>query len=156
MGMVFLTDNRCLEEGAEEFIVKPVKLSDVKRLKDYIMKGDGEKIGGEENRKRKREDIYDHSSLPLPSPSPTCNLSRSTQPTPLPSSPYCPSKRPRLRNRDWLPLRIIYFDRPPPYCILVWVENHSFCIFPFEFYTGIHLHMETWKMRKKVGLRWKA
>ncbi|KAK9107935.1 hypothetical protein Syun_023946 [Stephania yunnanensis] len=30
--------NRCLEEGAEDFIVKPVKLSDVKRLKDYIMK----------------------------------------------------------------------------------------------------------------------
>ncbi|PIA62297.1 hypothetical protein AQUCO_00200355v1 [Aquilegia coerulea] len=30
--------NRCLEEGAEEFIVKPVKLSDVKRLKDYIMR----------------------------------------------------------------------------------------------------------------------
>ncbi|KAF5200165.1 Two-component response regulator arr5, partial [Thalictrum thalictroides] len=30
--------NRCLEEGAEEFIVKPVKLSDVKRLKDFIMR----------------------------------------------------------------------------------------------------------------------
>ncbi|XP_043710585.1 two-component response regulator ARR5-like [Telopea speciosissima] len=28
--------DRCLEEGAEEFIVKPVKLSDVKRLKDRI------------------------------------------------------------------------------------------------------------------------
>ncbi|KAI4314262.1 hypothetical protein L6164_027189 [Bauhinia variegata] len=29
--------DRCLEEGAEDFIVKPVKLSDVKRLKDYYM-----------------------------------------------------------------------------------------------------------------------
>ncbi|XP_057815545.2 two-component response regulator ARR17 [Cryptomeria japonica] len=31
--------DRCLEEGAEEFILKPVKLSDVKRLKDHIVKG---------------------------------------------------------------------------------------------------------------------
>eukprot|EP00252_Welwitschia_mirabilis_P015302 TRINITY_DN3360_c0_g2_i1.p1 TRINITY_DN3360_c0_g2~~TRINITY_DN3360_c0_g2_i1.p1 ORF type:complete len:145 (+),score=29.52 TRINITY_DN3360_c0_g2_i1:30-437(+) len=30
--------NRCLEEGAEEFILKPVKLSDVKRLKGHIVK----------------------------------------------------------------------------------------------------------------------
>ncbi|KAF2325370.1 hypothetical protein GH714_027195 [Hevea brasiliensis] len=28
--------DRCLEEGAEDFIVKPVKLSDVKRLRDYM------------------------------------------------------------------------------------------------------------------------
>lgn len=28
--------NRCLEEGAKDFIVKPVKLSDVKRLMDYM------------------------------------------------------------------------------------------------------------------------
>ncbi|KAK6920774.1 Signal transduction response regulator, receiver domain [Dillenia turbinata] len=32
--------DRCLEEGAEEFIVKPVKLSDVKRLKNILTKGD--------------------------------------------------------------------------------------------------------------------
>ncbi|XP_052734590.1 two-component response regulator ARR5 isoform X2 [Vigna angularis] len=31
--------DRCLEEGAEEFLLKPVKLSDVRRLKDFIMKG---------------------------------------------------------------------------------------------------------------------
>ncbi|KAH9331190.1 hypothetical protein KI387_003298 [Taxus chinensis] len=31
--------DRCLEEGAEEFILKPVKLSDVKRLKGHIVKG---------------------------------------------------------------------------------------------------------------------
>ncbi|KAK9117010.1 hypothetical protein Sjap_015957 [Stephania japonica] len=40
--------NRCLEEGAEDFIVKPVKLSDVKRLKDYIMRE--ELVTAEENR----------------------------------------------------------------------------------------------------------
>ncbi|KAL1317323.1 hypothetical protein HN51_069395 [Arachis hypogaea] len=28
--------DRCLEEGAKDFIVKPVKLSDVKRLKNYM------------------------------------------------------------------------------------------------------------------------
>ncbi|KAJ8773702.1 hypothetical protein K2173_006352 [Erythroxylum novogranatense] len=28
--------DRCLEEGAEDFIVKPVKLSDVKRIRDYM------------------------------------------------------------------------------------------------------------------------
>ncbi|KAK8563997.1 hypothetical protein V6N13_005785 [Hibiscus sabdariffa] len=28
--------DRCLEEGAEDFIVKPVKLSDVKRIIDYM------------------------------------------------------------------------------------------------------------------------
>ncbi|KAG0477132.1 hypothetical protein HPP92_013522 [Vanilla planifolia] len=31
--------NRCLEEGAEEFLLKPVKLSDVNRLKPHILKG---------------------------------------------------------------------------------------------------------------------
>ncbi|KAG4942849.1 hypothetical protein JHK84_046937 [Glycine max] len=39
--------DRCLEEGAEDFLLKPVKLSDVRRLKDFIMKGkvkEGEKI----------------------------------------------------------------------------------------------------------------
>ncbi|KAK4790002.1 hypothetical protein SAY86_017306 [Trapa natans] len=30
--------NRCLEEGAEEFFLKPVRLSDVHRLKPHIMK----------------------------------------------------------------------------------------------------------------------
>ncbi|VVB17810.1 unnamed protein product [Arabis nemorensis] len=29
---------RCLEEGAEDFLLKPVKLSDVRRLRDSLMK----------------------------------------------------------------------------------------------------------------------
>ncbi|KAI3952179.1 hypothetical protein MKW98_005874 [Papaver atlanticum] len=33
---------RCLEEGAEEFIVKPVKLSDVKRLKNNLTTRDSD------------------------------------------------------------------------------------------------------------------
>ncbi|KAH7667127.1 two-component response regulator ARR-A family protein [Dioscorea alata] len=31
--------NRCLEEGAEEFFLKPVQLSDMKRLRPHILKG---------------------------------------------------------------------------------------------------------------------
>ncbi|KAG8379075.1 hypothetical protein BUALT_Bualt07G0050500 [Buddleja alternifolia] len=38
--------DRCLEEGAKDFLVKPVKLSDVKRLRDFV-------LGGEENIERK-------------------------------------------------------------------------------------------------------
>lgn len=59
---------RCLEEGAEEFIVKPVKLSDVKRLKDFIMRGEGEEKGKTKIQKRKMEDddIFSFSSQ-LPS-----------------------------------------------------------------------------------------
>ncbi|EPS61460.1 hypothetical protein M569_13338, partial [Genlisea aurea] len=34
--------NRCLEEGAEEFLLKPVRLSDVKKLKPHIMKSKNE------------------------------------------------------------------------------------------------------------------
>ncbi|KAK9932464.1 hypothetical protein M0R45_019702 [Rubus argutus] len=30
--------DRCLEEGAKDFILKPVKLSDIKKLKDYMKK----------------------------------------------------------------------------------------------------------------------
>ena len=45
--------DRCLEEGAEDFLLKPVKLSDVRRLKDFIMKGkvkEGEKISNKRMR----------------------------------------------------------------------------------------------------------
>ncbi|KAG9456745.1 hypothetical protein H6P81_001253 [Aristolochia fimbriata] len=39
--------DRCLEEGAEDFLLKPVKLSDVKRLESYLNKGvkEEEEIG---------------------------------------------------------------------------------------------------------------
>ncbi|RYR08464.1 hypothetical protein Ahy_B05g076162 isoform C [Arachis hypogaea] len=43
----------CLEEGAEEFLLKPVKLSDVKRVTDFIMRGEGMK-GGKRSQKRRR------------------------------------------------------------------------------------------------------
>ncbi|KAL2482562.1 Two-component response regulator ARR5 [Forsythia ovata] len=54
--------DRCLEEGAEDFLVKPVKLSDVKRLRDVILRGDenDEKKGSQ---KRKLNDLLPTSSL---------------------------------------------------------------------------------------------
>ncbi|KAL2534969.1 Two-component response regulator ARR9 [Abeliophyllum distichum] len=36
--------NRCLEEGAEEFFLKPVRLSDVNKLKPHLMKGKKQEI----------------------------------------------------------------------------------------------------------------
>lgn len=33
------TAHRCLEGGAEEFFLKPVQLSDLKRLRPHILKG---------------------------------------------------------------------------------------------------------------------
>ena len=36
--VIIILSFRCLEEGAEDFLLKPVKLSDVKRLRDSLMK----------------------------------------------------------------------------------------------------------------------
>ncbi|KAI9086410.1 hypothetical protein K1719_031494 [Acacia pycnantha] len=60
--------HRCLEEGAEEFLLKPVKLSDVKRLTDFIMKGETK---GKEKRLTKEGDlmikVHLHLHCPYPS-----------------------------------------------------------------------------------------
>ncbi|KAL3501258.1 hypothetical protein ACH5RR_035707 [Cinchona calisaya] len=86
--------DRCLEEGAEDFIVKPVKLSDVKRLKNYMFGEDG--IGRQERGmcKRKLQETSDDVSLsPSLSPSPSASSNLSSTPSPpapstsLPSSP---------------------------------------------------------------------
>ncbi|XP_057420861.1 two-component response regulator ARR5 isoform X2 [Lotus japonicus] len=47
--------DRCLEEGAEDFLLKPVKLSDVRRLRDFIMSGEVKK-GEKRSHKRNRSD----------------------------------------------------------------------------------------------------
>ncbi|XP_061369627.1 two-component response regulator ARR6-like isoform X2 [Gastrolobium bilobum] len=52
----------CLEEGAEEFLLKPVKLSDVKRLTNFIMRGEGKK-GEKKCQKRSRSDDCSSPSL---------------------------------------------------------------------------------------------
>ncbi|KAL8121174.1 two-component response regulator ARR5-like [Apium graveolens] len=77
--------DRCLEEGAEDFIVKPVKLSDVKRLKDYMF-GDEK----QETNKRKLSEMSSESDITEPdysaSPSPPTSISESSAES-LSSSP---------------------------------------------------------------------
>ncbi|OIV94536.1 hypothetical protein TanjilG_25598 [Lupinus angustifolius] len=77
--------DRCLEEGAEDFIVKPVKLSDVKRLKGYMTTRDvkvgSQGHGGDDDRggvginKRKVSATLDVTSSPSSILSPILSLS---------------------------------------------------------------------------------
>ncbi|KAM7464584.1 hypothetical protein LguiA_032705 [Lonicera macranthoides] len=96
--------DRCLEEGAEDFIVKPVKLADVKRLKDYMFGDDGVVsedivVGGRSNKRKLQQmsDPYYSSSSPSPSPSPSSISSPSSSlelpnsSTPSSSPPHSPS-----------------------------------------------------------------
>ncbi|XP_039018177.1 two-component response regulator ARR5-like isoform X1 [Hibiscus syriacus] len=87
--------DRCLEEGAEDFIVKPVKLSDVKRIKDY-MTGEGEKERSSKgiNKRKQRDSFDDLSSSPpsiLSSPSPISSSSSSSPSPPSVQSASAPS-----------------------------------------------------------------
>ncbi|EEF52073.1 two-component response regulator ARR5 [Ricinus communis] len=83
--------DRCLEEGAEEFIVKPVKLSDVKRLKNFVMRGEGDEKEKRSILKRKMDDDVSSSSSSCPSGPASPESSSSS-----PSSTTCVAKRPRL------------------------------------------------------------
>ncbi|KAE9467352.1 hypothetical protein C3L33_00748, partial [Rhododendron williamsianum] len=88
--------DRCLEEGAEDFLLKPVKLSDVKRLKDFVLKGQGEEDGRDKGSCKR---MIQHDYMPPP-PSP-CDQSSTPIPCPSPpSSIQPPLKRPRLHNVD--------------------------------------------------------
>ncbi|KAK9277253.1 hypothetical protein L1049_006792 [Liquidambar formosana] len=85
--------DRCLEEGAEDFIVKPVKLSDVKRLKDYMMRDDREGSQNKGINKRKLSESSDPTSSPpsiLPSSSPSQSQSSSSS-SPSSSEPSSPN-----------------------------------------------------------------
>ncbi|BFG16537.1 hypothetical protein CerSpe_028110 [Prunus speciosa] len=103
--------DRCLEEGAEDFIVKPVKLSDVKRLKDYMTREARLEESGM-NKRKLREPCDLPSSPPsiLPS-SPSSSLSSTSKsPSPplsssfsAPSSPTSldsPIRRLKMTNTD--------------------------------------------------------
>ncbi|KAK9707299.1 hypothetical protein RND81_07G187900 [Saponaria officinalis] len=93
--------DRCLEEGAEEFILKPVKLSDVKRLRDYMNKDDNksDNIAKTGLNKRKQMDGSDQSSDSSPpsispsSPSTSFMPSQTSSPS-TPSSPCGPFDSP--------------------------------------------------------------
>lgn len=87
--------DRCLEEGAEDFLLKPVKLADVKRLKSYMFNED--RFRGEEkgmNKRKLPESSSDDSSTPTlspsPSPSPSSLDLSSTPSPPSTSSPSSP------------------------------------------------------------------
>lgn len=47
--------NRCLEGGAEEFLLKPVKLSDVNRLRPHILKGKNKHQHHQEQHQQEQE-----------------------------------------------------------------------------------------------------
>ncbi|NP_001305076.1 two-component response regulator ARR5 [Solanum lycopersicum] len=83
--------DRCLEEGAEDFLLKPVKLADVKRLKSYMFNED--RFRGEEkgmNKRKLPESSSDDSSTPTLSPSPSSLDLSSTPSPPSTSSPSSP------------------------------------------------------------------
>ncbi|XP_041013405.1 two-component response regulator ARR5-like [Juglans microcarpa x Juglans regia] len=82
--------DRCLEEGAEDFFVKPVKLSDVKRLKDYMMREVrfGTTNSGGTNKRKLQESCDLTSSEPSIS-----SLSSSSSDSPS-RSPISPSSAP--------------------------------------------------------------
>ncbi|KAL9390349.1 hypothetical protein Peur_018954 [Populus x canadensis] len=85
--------DRCLEEGAEDFIVKPVKLSDVKRIRDYMASREVRSVQNQEERsssninKRKLQECFD---LSLSSSPPSISSSSSS------SSLSYPSRSPSL------------------------------------------------------------
>ncbi|KAB2624653.1 two-component response regulator ARR6 [Pyrus ussuriensis x Pyrus communis] len=86
--------DRCLEEGAEDFIVKPVKLADVKRLKDYMTTARDvgvEESGGGMNKRKLREPCDLMMPTSPPSILPSSPLSSSSSPSKSPSPPLSSS-----------------------------------------------------------------
>ncbi|KAJ6898129.1 hypothetical protein NC652_024837 [Populus alba x Populus x berolinensis] len=85
--------DRCLEEGAEDFIVKPVKLSDVKRIRDYMASREVRSVQNQEERsssninKRKLQECFDLSSSSPPSISSSSLSYPSRSPSLTPSPP---------------------------------------------------------------------
>ncbi|KAG2277113.1 hypothetical protein Bca4012_042608 [Brassica carinata] len=59
--------DRCLEEGAEDFLLKPVKLADVKRLRTYLTRD--VKVS-DRNKPKVPEDLSRFSSLAMVTPPP--------------------------------------------------------------------------------------
>ncbi|KAL9664641.1 hypothetical protein QQ045_020046 [Rhodiola kirilowii] len=83
--------DRCLEEGAEDFIVKPVKLSDVERLKKDYMTKDFKHVKNNVTNKRKSRDIVSDSSPSPPSGSSnSSSVSSSLSSSPSHSEPSSP------------------------------------------------------------------
>ncbi|KAI3429978.1 Response regulatory domain-containing protein [Psidium guajava] len=94
--------SRCLEEGAEEFLAKPVKLSDVQRLKNFVM-GGGEVCSDRRiNKRRLEEDDGDRAPSPV---LPPCSCDRavcssSSSDSSSPSIAVSSSKKLKIHGRD--------------------------------------------------------
>nr|XP_043631056.1 two-component response regulator ARR17 isoform X2 [Erigeron canadensis] len=111
--------DRCLEEGAEDFIVKPVKLSDVKRLKDYMFGGDNRgtipAATTNNNQEEKtittscfnKRKLQEMSSSSSPSTSPTMSPSSTSQsPPPTTSSSTSSSSTPPMSPDPFSPSQL--------------------------------------------------
>ncbi|TYI33457.1 hypothetical protein ES332_A04G134300v1 [Gossypium tomentosum] len=105
--------DRCLEEGAEDFIVKPVKLSDVKRIIDYTTTElrEGEQREGARarrrgiNKRKQREGDDDLSSSPpstlssSASSSPSSSIQSAAAPL-SPSTLDSPTRRLKMTSSE--------------------------------------------------------
>ncbi|KAL5570388.1 hypothetical protein UlMin_026963 [Ulmus minor] len=64
--------NRCLEEGAEEFFLKPVQLSDVNKLKPHLM--NGKRKEGQPNINDTNTEANKHQTTPETTATNMCNV----------------------------------------------------------------------------------
>ncbi|XP_019462542.1 PREDICTED: two-component response regulator ARR5-like isoform X2 [Lupinus angustifolius] len=85
--------DRCLEEGAEEFLLKPVKLADVRRLTDFIMRGE---VKEDEKTSQKRK-LSDNCGPPLSTTLPSVSQPRDSSSSGL--SPLSPSSLSSKKSR---------------------------------------------------------
>ncbi|KAJ6771278.1 TWO-COMPONENT RESPONSE REGULATOR ARR3-RELATED [Salix koriyanagi] len=89
--------DRCLEEGAEDFIVKPVKLSDVKRIRDYMASREVRSLQNQEERRRSninKRKLQESFDLSLSSSPPSISSYQSRSPSLTPSPPSLFSSQP--------------------------------------------------------------
>ncbi|KAL1541553.1 Two-component response regulator arr15 [Salvia divinorum] len=86
--------DRCMEEGAEDFLMKPVQLSDVERLRDFMLRG-GEEREVVGHKRKTRDDSCSSSVL-------SCDRDHPLSPRSVSAMAHCKplSKRPRLLATD--------------------------------------------------------
>lgn len=90
--------NRCLEEGAQDFLLKPVKLADVKRLRNHLTKD----VKLSNGNKRKLPDDSDSVNSSLPPPSPPLTILPESSP-PLTISTESSDSSPQLSPVEMFP-----------------------------------------------------
>ncbi|CAL8169068.1 unnamed protein product [Prunus armeniaca] len=79
--------NRCLEEGAEEFFLKPVRLSDLSRLRPHIMKTKSkDQNQGKEENEEKQEESSESSEASQEQDQQVVDQHQQQQPPPVPAN----------------------------------------------------------------------